>query len=379
MHDALSVSDFASVPEVAAPRSWSATIDHDLAHLERPWSDLEARADGSVFQSYSWCRAWVEASRRAGCRETPYIVSLWSGDRLVVLLPLVLRHLGPFRILHMLGEPATQYSDALVERGIHREPWITAAWETLTSFRGVDAIMFRGVRADAAMAPLLAECCGGCVTRSEEAPFSDFRPDARNGPVRRRSARTRNTLRRHQRDLAEHGPVAFELVGDAAGRVEAMREALRLKHAWLNRTRRISAGYAHPANRFFLEAIAACPDFLVARLSVGGHTAAVEAGILRQGYYASLVQSYDDRFAEHGPGRLLFWSMVEQAAEIGIEVLDFLAPAYPHKREWANDAMPVSDYVIPLRLWGQGPLAYVRHVRPRMKLWLERLRRLGTA
>lgn len=50
---------------------------------------------------------------------------------------------------------------------------------------------------------------------------------------------------------------------------------------------------------------------LVARLSLGGHTATVEAGILRQGYHASLVQSYDDCFAEHGPDCLLFWSMVE--------------------------------------------------------------------
>ncbi|MFE1600633.1 GNAT family N-acetyltransferase [Methylobacterium sp. ID0610] len=354
-------------------------VEHDLAHLEKPWRDLEARAGGTVFQSYDWCRAWIEANREVGHRERLHLLSLYAGDRLVLVMPLALRRLGPFKVLHMLGEPATQYGDWLVEPGPNRETWIAGAWETLMGLRGVDALILKGVRDDAAIAPLLASRCGGRVTRREESPLSDFRPDAAGGPMRPRSGRTRSTLRRHQRDLAEHGAVTIELVRDPAERVAAMREALRLKQAWITRTRRISAGYAHPANALFLEKLAAGPDFLVARISTGSETAALEAGTLRDGCYASLVQSYDERFAAHGPGRLLFWWMVEHAAEIGIEVLDFLAPAYPHKREWANAAMPVSDYVVPLRPGGYGTLAYVRHLRPRLKQWAERLRRLGTA
>lgn len=376
MQDAVAISEFSVPQAVTIPGNWRAEITHDLAHLEEPWTDLEARADGTLFQSHAWCRAWIEANRHAGCRVDLHVLSIWSSGRLVLLWPLVRRRLGPYVVLQTLGDPATQYSDALVERCANREPWIEAAWTALTSLAGIDAVLLKGVRADAAVAPLLAARCDHCVTRREEAPFCDFRPDARGGPVRRRSGRTLNTLRRHRRDLAAHGAVVFEIIGDPAGRVAAMREALRLKRAWLSRTHRISAGYAHPANQVFLETLATDPAFFAARITVGGETAAVEAGIVRNGLYASLVQSYDSRFAEHGPGRLLFWHMVEQAAEIGIEVLDFLAPSYPHKREWANDAMPVSDYAIPLRIWGRGVVTYIKHIRPRAKTCVERLRRL---
>ena len=175
------------------------------------------------------------------------------------------------------------------------------------------------------------------------------------------------------RHLAAHGPVGFAMVEGPADRAAAMQEALRLKHDWLCRTAQLSAGYAHPANEAFLAQLAIRDEFRVARLSVGGETAAIEAGLLRHGCYASLVQSYEARFAQHGPGRLLFWQIIEHAATLGIEVLDFLAPAYPHKREWANAEIAVLDYLIPLGPWSWVIVSYLRHARPRLKSWLRRM------
>ena len=63
--------------------------------------------------------------------------------------------------------------------------------------------------------------------------------------------------------------------------------------------------------------------------------------------------------------------------EIEIEMLDFLAPAYPHKQEWANGKTLVREDVIPLRTGGWSVVYYVRNVRPNLKRcasWLRRFR-----
>lgn len=352
-------------------------VHHDLAPLAEAWSDLEQRTEASVFQSYAWCSAWAQASGTAGRPAALRVLTVRNAGRLVLLWPLAVHRLGPFKTLQSFGDPATQYCDALVEHGPEQRRWLELAWEMIRTMPGIDAARLTGVRADAGIATLIASRQGAKVTRVNTAPFADFRSST--SPIRRRSGRTRNALQRHLRHLAENGPVAFTMIEGAPARVEAIREAIRLKHAWLSRTAQVSAGYAHPANDAFLEALAARDDFIVARLGVGEETAALEAGFLRGGRYWSLVQSYDGRYALHGPGRLLFWHIMEHAASLEIEVLDFLAPAYPHKQEWANGEMLVRDYVIPLRTGGWPVVYYVRNVRPYLKRWASWLRRFRPA
>ena len=372
MQNVIFASGIGLVPRVSATDGCRARIEADLDALSKPWAELEARADATVFQSYAWCSLWAEAARRAGCPETARIVTVWQGSRLVLLWPLALRRLGPLKILHGFGDPASQYGDALIERDGDRARWLELAWDQLRALRGVHALHLKAVRADAALGPLLEARGERFVTRRDVSPFADFRPDA---PPVSRSGRTRNALKRHLRLLGGYGETAFTVVTDPRERAEAIRDAVRLKQAWIARTAQVSAGYGHPANRHFLEALAGLDDFLILRLSVGGRIAAIEAGLLRDGRYYSMVQTYDARYALHGPGRLLFFHMVERPAAFGIEVLDFLAPTYRHKSEWANGEMPVRDYVIPLRPVGWLMLGYVRHARPRLKAGLQWLRR----
>lgn len=367
MLEALPARAFGVALPGAARAACSVGVSQDLEALRDAWTALEARAGGGVFQSYAWCRAWEDAARRAGCRQTPRIVTVHQDGHLVLLWPLAIRRLGPLRVLRSFGEPATQNADALVAPGAERAEWLAAAWRGVRAMRDVDAVLLRGVREDAAIAPLVATR-GHFATRETEAPFCDFRSEG----ARRRSGRTRNALQRNLRHLAETGPVMFEVVAPE-GRAGAMAEALRLKHAWLRRTGRFSAGYAHPANAAFLRGVAECPNALILRLTVGGETAAIETGLIHQGTYASLVQAYEARHAAFGPGRLLFRHMVDHAADLGIAVLDFLAPASRHKSEWASGAVRVRDYAVPLRLRGWMLLAYVRHLRPRAKAWRERV------
>ncbi len=350
-------------------------VYRDVAALASDWRDLETRAGGTQFQSHAWCGAWAEANAVAGRRVDPCIVTVWRNDRLVLLWPLAREWHGPFRVLQTFADPASQYSDALVERGPDRDRWVALAWAHIRTLRGIDAIILKCVRSDAAIAALAGARNEAFLTRQMAAPYASLQDDGSLGTVGRRSGRTRNAIKRHLRNLGEHGPVSFTRLTDPESRVTAMDQALRFKHDWLTRTAQVSAGYDHPANQAFLRSLAAQPDFLVLRLGVGAETAAIEAGTVRGGYYWSLVQSYDVRYAAHGPGRMLFQHILAHPAEFGVAVLDFLAPAYPHKQEWADGEVVVRDYVIPMRATGRLVLLYRRDLRPRLKVWRERLSR----
>jgi len=335
------------------------------ATLAREWHGLEIQsATVTVFQSSAWCRAWLKASAKAGFTEETRILIVRRGGRPVLLWPLAVRRAGPCRVLHALGEPATQYCDALVAREEHCGRLLDAAWSAIRSWRDIDLIEMRRVRTNATIAalPALAKVKAACATT---APFVDIRLAA--GGDAHRSSRTRNALKRHRRKLAEHGEVSFEIVQDIEAKIRVVDEAVAFKRRWMIERGLWSDGYAHVAADEFTRTLAEEPGFRVSRLTVRGETAAVEAGYVMGGAYWSLTQSYDSRFAEHAPGRLLTWQFMEYCAASDVHMLDFLAPAHQYKREWSTGEVAVCDYLIPLTIKGSLLAAALGRARPALK------------
>jgi CelD/BcsL family acetyltransferase involved in cellulose biosynthesis len=328
------------------------------------WEELESRIpNATVFQSRAWCGAWLQASANVGHTEETRLLTVKHGGQLAMLWPLAVRRAGPCRVLHALGEPATQYCDALIAADQDRSQLLQAAWSAIRSWHDIDLVEMRRVRADAAIAalPVLAD---SAATNTTAAPFVDMRLA---GGDSHRSSRTRNALRRHRRKLAEHGDVAFEVVEDAAAKIHVVDEAVAFKRLWMVKRGLWSHGYAHAAADEFTRPLARQPGFRVARLTVGGVTAAVEAGYVMGDTYWSLTQSYDPRFSDHAPGRLLTWQFMEHCADTGIHTLDFLAPAHSYKREWATGEVAVADHLVPLTSKGSLLAATLRCARPALK------------
>ncbi|WP_181832702.1 GNAT family N-acetyltransferase [Bosea caraganae] len=355
----------------AAPRGQEALrleIREDVAALHRHWSELEQRcADCTIFQTADWCLAWVEAAREAGVVERPRIVAIWRGSRLVLLWPLAIRTLSMFRILHALAEPATQYGDVLVDEDEDRAALVEMAWRAVRAMRDVDAIELRRVRNGSQLAGLRDLIAHGVDRSRESAPLVDFHLLAATPAEAQRTSRTRNALRRHERLLAEQGPVGFEILARPQEQCEALAEAFALKREWQKEKATISAGYAHGASDGSLLRLARDGHLFVARLRVGERTAALEIGAIRQRRYWSLVQSYDLRFAKHAPGRLLFWHLLAKCPELAIDVFDFLAPATRHKLEWSNAETGIRDYLVPVSLRGRVAVSYLTMVKPRLR------------
>jgi CelD/BcsL family acetyltransferase involved in cellulose biosynthesis len=372
MNDGIAVD--VATAQLAAPggeQTPRAAVIRAISPVRAQWAELQRCAAPNVFQSLGWCQAWQEAAESVGQAEALFLVGVWVGTRLEMLWPLAITHSRLGRVLHALAEPATQYCDALLAPDADRAALLRCAWGAIAGSREVDVVELRRVRADAAIAalPLIASgaVAAHCKTSAPAIAFEG------GGAPLRRSGRTYNVLRKHERMLSRHGPVEFALIADPDAKAALVDEAIRLKHGWMRERGLWSAGYSHPANAAFQRALARRPEFLVARLTSGGVTAAIEAGIVDRGHYWSLLQGYDARFAEHGPGRLLTWRLVDWCPQGGIGYFDFLAPAHAHKREWANREVPVGDYVIPLTLRGRIAAFSMLYGRPLAKRMFQTL------
>jgi CelD/BcsL family acetyltransferase involved in cellulose biosynthesis len=344
-----------------------AEVQASVLGLGRDWEALERdAANATVFQSLTWCGAWLEAAARAGLAEELRLVTVRAGGRVALLWPLAVRRTATCRVLHALAEPATQYCDALVAGDdSDKARLLDAAWALIKSWKDIDLVELRRVRDDAAIASLPVIAAGrGIIDNLVAAPFVDIRLATGAG---HRSSKTRNALRRHERKLAEHGPVRFEVIEEHDNKIKIMSEAIAFKRRWMEARGLWSSGYAHGASNAFTSPLARSEQFLVARLAVGDTTAAVEAGFVIGDRYWSLTQSYNERFACHAPGRLLMWHFIDHCATRGIDWLDFLAPAHGYKRDWATGEMPVRDHLIPLSTKGLVWARALKFGRPALK------------
>jgi CelD/BcsL family acetyltransferase involved in cellulose biosynthesis len=351
MQYAATLQDFSKLAAEAQSAKFGchAKMYSSMAEIERDWRDLEKRANRPTgFQSLTWCQEWLTAASSSQQPTDLRIVTVWEDGRLVLLWPLAVRNSMACTVLHTLGDPATQYCDAIIEQKADRQKLMQVAWNLVESLRDIDLIELRRIRDDSnlSMLPLRATR-NGFVSNPAAAPYLTLGADEIL-----RGSRTRNALRRHARKLAEHGAVDFEIVKDAGAKAQTLMDGLRFKLQWIAQRRLWSNGYSHPATEQFSKGLAALDQVIVMRLTVNGVTAAMEMGFVDHGCYLSLMQSYDPQLQSHSPGRLLFWRFLDCASDLGIKDIDFLAPSFPHKKEWANGEVPVRDLTIPLTVRG---------------------------
>jgi CelD/BcsL family acetyltransferase involved in cellulose biosynthesis len=114
------------------------TLD-SVEALGPEWSALESRTpEATGFQSFPWCFTWLRVSRAGAA---PRIVCVREEERLVFLLPLQIERRFGVVIARWLGEPMTQYGDALALPGERRR--IGARWPKRKWRAGATSISLR--------------------------------------------------------------------------------------------------------------------------------------------------------------------------------------------------------------------------------------------
>lgn len=329
--------------------------------LARDWAALESAApEATGFQSFAWCRAWL---RLAGGRVRPRILYVFEEERLVLLAPFQIERRFGVRVARWIGEPLTQYGDALARPGSGRDRWRAAALQEMARWRDVDLVALTRLRADGVLAD------GSSAGESLAAPFTDLRDFT---PRRHKSAE------RRARRLEAQGPVAL-VVAEPAQSDRLARHALALKRDWLRRKGAYSAGLSHPLAEAFIAALAREGFLRVNMLTVGGEAAALDLGFCGGGAYRSLIGCFDARFAEGAPGQALTGRLIARCAQEGLCAYDMLPPADEYKRAWASGEVRVEARFLALNLKGRAAAFALAWLRPRAKRAARAFARLGLA
>ena len=309
------------------------------------WQTIEdAGGVRSPFQSLAAARAVVAPHVSQG--EIPRIVIVRDGSRPVVIFPAVVGLWLGIPSIRFLGDPFVQYGDVIAHPDA-TPAQLDMALDAVSDECIASFATFRRVRVDAAIGPALAR--RAAVVAEDGAPAVDLRDE-----TKLKSHHVRE-LRRLRRRLSTRGDVVFEVLKGAATR-EVLRETLEFKRAWLIERGLPSNLFGDPLwERVILDlADARCgaTEMMVARITVGGATAATEIGFVDRNTWYGYMGALAPDSARAGPGHILMEELRAWCRARGLKTYDLLPPIQPYKLALTSRMIPVRDYALALGLAG---------------------------
>jgi len=340
----------AGVPEVQSRRDASCEVAvfegaDAIEHAASAWKAIEdAGGVNSPFQSLAVARAAVPAHIANG--EMPRIVTVRDGKRPMAVFPTVVGHWLGIPSIRFLGEPFVQYGD-VIARPDAKAAHLHAALAAAADERIASVAFFRRVRVDAVIAPILAR--RAAVVTDDGAPIVDLQDGAK---LKSHHARE---LRRLRRRLSEQGDLVFEVLSGAATR-EILQETLQFKRTWLIERGLPSSLFGNPHwERVILDLAGArcgATEMMVARVVVGGTTAATEIGFVDRDTWFAYMGALAPDIARFGPGHILMDELMAWCRARGLKAYDLLPPIQPYKLALTSRTVTARDYALALGLAG---------------------------
>ena len=304
--------------------------------LGEEWRALEARADASFFQSWTWVGCLAEARFPA-----PVLLRAERGGE-TLALALCNRRRGALW-LGESGDPAwdavyVEHNGPLLARGAEAllpavlRALLGSAWSgRRLRLAGVDAAHVSAARAAGAVRLL----------RKNPAPWVDFAALGDGGVLAALSANTRYQVRRSDRAYAAAGPIRVERAATVA-EAEAFLDALAALHqaAWTARGER--GAFANPDFVRFHRALImrAVPrgEAELLRIAAGGSVIGYLYNFRHRGRVLAYQSGFDYAAAgpHRKPGLTCHHAAIEFFRHDGAVAYDFLAGGDRYKTSFAN-------------------------------------------
>jgi CelD/BcsL family acetyltransferase involved in cellulose biosynthesis len=344
--------------------------------LESAWNDLFERAGraAQVFQRYDWLSHWARIYRDPAVRLA--LVVAWRDGRLAMVWPLVRARAFGLDVIRWMGEPVSQYGDALVEDGPQSGEMLEAGWRRVRAL-GADLIALRKVRADARVAGLLAAHCSAAASMA--APYADLsRARTFDAWQERYTPKARSDRRRLRRRLEDVGAVGFVSAPGGEDAVALTAQAFAMKRAWLARRGLGSPALEDPRMEAFFAALVGDPkaggNIVIDSVTCGGEAVAIAVSIDCGGETFGHILAHNPDFDKKGVGILLADAALRAAHGRGLTRFDMLAPADPYKKDWSDGEVAVHDWTLAISLTGWlYAKVWLDALRPRIKRMLLRM------
>ena len=334
-------------------------IHRDILALRDLWRKFQVEARGGPHDTWEWNNAWA---RSAGKASTPLIAigRDASGD-MVFLLPLTIRKRARCDVLEWLGAEQGNYTSGLFH---------PTAWTDKTLPQGKDLlahVLAALPRIDAVHLADQPSELGNILNPLAGLPGIPAASEGHAFPLNaawhqhfkeRFSSNQRKNMRRCERRLGEQGAVRFEAVEQGPARSQVMDGIIAEKRSWFA-DRGIPDCFANAGVRDFFRLLVQMPDTdagptpRIFTLSVDDEIVATSLGLIYQNKFYGLIASITaGSMRRHGPGRLLFLSLVEYLANEGIETLDCGAGEDLDKLRWCTQRRERRNAIVPVTAKG---------------------------
>jgi CelD/BcsL family acetyltransferase involved in cellulose biosynthesis len=334
------------------------TRPSDLAVVAERWQSLEARADPSFFQSWSWVGCLAEERF-----PDPVLLAAEEDGRTIALaLFNRTRRLFVPEALHLAESGGGALDSVFVE---HNGPLIESGREdvlpaVLRSAVGAAVaaegrarrrrLVLSGVDETLLLAARAAIAGGGytCLLRTRPAPFVDLAGLRRAGVgfLQNLSANTRYQLRRSARRYARLGPLAIQRPATLA-EAWSFLDGLAALHQATWRRRGLPGMFASPDflrfHRTLLARTLPRGEVDLLRMTAGSQTFGYLYNFRFRGRVLTYQSGFDYAAAElhEKPGMTCHHMAIEACAAEGIDCYDFLAGADRYKTSLATGSVPL--------------------------------------
>lgn len=353
------------------------TERRDFDALESDWNDLFERAAKSihVFQSFNFCWHWANHYLAQDNGKSGPKLAILTGrrnGRLIMVWPLVSERIHGVTQTYWMGEPVSQYGDALLDAEDDAEDILRAGLEFLRKNLSSDVLRLRRVRTDANIATLMSDI-GAQIADKQTAPYMDLTTAKDFAAFEERyTAKMRRNRRRLIRRLEEKGPVEFLRLhgGEEAGALAV--KAIAAKSRWLKDRGLVSNALNDERTVQVFKDLAAGAEkkvpCIVSVLKTCGEAAAFDISFTCKGHLVVHVMAFELEFEKAGVGVLLLEESLKQGYAEKLCTYDMMAPGDAYKLDWCDKSETVIDWVKPLSASGYlYARIYLGFLRGRLK------------
>lgn len=349
----------------------------EIDAVAEQWRALEVacREPMAYFQSHDWCRNWIARFGQDG-RYQPLVATLWRGERLIAVWPLMIANGGGIRRLATLGAPHSQYCGLLAEPGLSVARDLKPMMRLALDRSGCDVAVFRTVPDGSVLADVLADTAT-VPDAADAASMLDLSvfgsSEAYTAQLGKLQKRNRNRRRNH---LAREGALEFSVIWpDDPEFAGLVAQCAAWKRQWLAEMGLYSAGFALDGFDAFLGHLpgdgAGNSGACLSVLRVGNQPVAIELGFVHHRHYYAYMGGFDWALRDLSPGKVQMDMTVCWLIDRGIATYDLLTNSTDYKKSWSSHVVPVACHAEPLTWKGQ---VYATTWLPRVRPALKRLR-----
>jgi CelD/BcsL family acetyltransferase involved in cellulose biosynthesis len=296
------------------------------------WKNFEKNSINYCFQNYYWLKHWYDINLIRN-KIKSYIVFVYRGEELIMILPLCVRTFFGVKILSWLGGNQADYMCPLVVSGLkfEKNEFLVLWRDILVSVKYFDFIFFNKQPS---------------FIKDIENPFVHYLSSYKSSSAYSLILNN-NFVHKKEKYSSSNNDINVQIVKDEKFRIKYIKRILEEKIVRL-KEKKLRNPFDDNNIKFYLEFCE--KDFthgkehisylFIKNIEASGHWGVV----YKNDFYYLLPVIFNTEFLKMSPGKILIKYLINWAAINQIQVFDFSVGNEDYKKNYSNSTLLLYDY-----------------------------------